>query len=37
MKFRDFFEAGLHSLQKEHVGTKQNAVDGLGRPEVWSV
>lgn len=41
MKFRDFFEGGLHSLRKEHVETKQTAVDGsdcpAGRTEVRSV
>ncbi len=40
MKFRDFFEDGLYSLRKEHVETKQKAVDGVdlpaGQTEVWS-
>lgn len=43
MKFKDFFEGGLHSLRKEHVETKQEAAVGLGsdcpagRTEVRSV
>lgn len=30
MKFRDFFEGGLHSFRKEHVETNQDAAVGLG-------